>query len=180
MIFAFLKKYKEIIPIFFLRSFQHEVVGILKNKDLIFSLFVLKTHTNYQFSILSCVSGVDFFKEKYRFCSVYDFVSIHFETRIRIKVFASEVNKIFSVITIFSNANWWEREIWDLFGIFFVNHNDLRRILTDYGFEGHALRKDFPLSGYNELCYNQCKGRIVSIPLQLTQEYRYFSHDISW
>jgi NADH:ubiquinone oxidoreductase subunit C len=81
-------------------------------------------------------------------------------------------------MSVFINANWWEREIWDLFGIFFTKHNDLRRILTDYGFEGHPLRKDFPLFGYTEVSYNEVKKRVVSERVLLSQEYRDFTFKV--
>jgi NADH dehydrogenase (ubiquinone) Fe-S protein 3 len=107
-------------------------------------------------------------------------LSITFNTRLRIKVFVDEITSITSTIPIFINANWWEREIWDLYGIYFDKHKDLRRILTDYGFEGHPMRKDFPLSGYTEIRYDESKKRIVSDKIQLTQEFRYFSSEMPW
>ena len=85
-----------------------------------------------------------------------------------------------STVDIFYNANWWEREIWDLYGIYFNKHPDLRRILTDYGFEGYPMRKDFPLSGYVELRYSQNKKRIIVEPLELTQDFRYFNFETPW
>jgi NADH:ubiquinone oxidoreductase subunit C len=99
---------------------------------------------------------------------------------LRFKIFINEITNIVSLTSIFINSSWWEREIWDLYGIFFENHNDLRRILTDYGFEGHPMRKDFPLCGFTEVRYNESKKRIVSENVQLTQEFRVFSFNISW
>jgi NADH:ubiquinone oxidoreductase subunit C len=85
-----------------------------------------------------------------------------------------------TAIPIYRNADWWEREVWDFYGIYFQNHPDLRRILTDYGFEGYPMRKDFPLSGYVEVRYDLMKKRVVVEPLQLTQEYRSYNFDNSW
>jgi NADH:ubiquinone oxidoreductase subunit C len=85
-----------------------------------------------------------------------------------------------SIVRIYKNSNWWEREIWDLYGVYFNDHPDLRRILTDYGFEGYPMRKDFPLSGYVELRYDEGKKRIVLESLELMQEFRSFSYDLPW
>jgi len=101
-------------------------------------------------------------------------------SRIRIKVFVNEITSIDSTVNIFQNANWWEREVWDLYGIYFNNHPDLRRILTDYGFEGYPMRKDFPLSGYVEVRYDQTKRRVILEPIELTQEFRSFSFETPW
>ena len=107
-------------------------------------------------------------------------LSLTFNSRIRIKLFVNEVTPIDSIVPLFRNANWWEREIWDFFGIYFQNHPDLRRILTDYGFEGYPLRKDFPLSGYVEVRYDQSKKRIVVEPIELSQEFRAFNYETPW
>lgn len=85
-----------------------------------------------------------------------------------------------SVVSIFPSAGWWEREVWDMFGVYFTNHPDLRRILTDYGFEGHPLRKDFPLSGYLEVRYDDSEKRVVSEPIEMAQEFRYFDFTSPW
>ena len=116
----------------------------------------------------------------YRFCVVYDLLSLKYNFRVRIKLFLSEITPVFSCVSIFINANWWEREIWDMFGIYFEEHPDLRRILTDYGFEGYPLRKDFPLSGYLELFYNENKKQIVVESLELTQDFRFFNFEVPW
>jgi len=147
---------------------------------LIFTLNCLKLHSNFQFSLLSCISGVDYFHEKYRFGIIYDLLSINMNSRIRVKIFINELIPVNSIIWIYKSANWWEREIWDLFGIYFRKHPDLRRILTDYGFEGYPLRKDFPLSGYVEVRYNQKKKRVILQPIELAQEFRSFTFERSW
>jgi NADH dehydrogenase (ubiquinone) Fe-S protein 3 len=94
---------------------------------------------------------VDLLGKSYRFAVVYELLSLVFNSRIRVKLFIDEITSVFSASFLYMNANWWEREIWDLYGIYFENHPDLRRILTDYGFEGHPMRKDFPLSGHLEV-----------------------------
>jgi NADH:ubiquinone oxidoreductase subunit C len=130
--------------------------------------------------LLSCISGVDLLEKKYRFCISYELLSIVYNSRLRVKLFIDEISTIPSICSIFINSNWWEREVWDLFGIYFSNHPDLRKILTDYGFEGHPLRKDFPLTGYLELRYDIALKRMVSEPLELTQEFRVFSFEMPW
>ena len=107
-------------------------------------------------------------------------LSIVHNSRIRVKTYTDEVNPLFSIVTLFPCANWWEREIWDLFGIFFYTHPDLRRILTDYGFEGHPLRKDFPLSGFFELRYDEDQRVVVCDPIELSQEFRMFNFGTPW
>jgi NADH dehydrogenase (ubiquinone) Fe-S protein 3 len=153
---------------------------IVSNQQLFFSLNCLKSHVGYQFNLLSCISGVDFLGKKYRFGVVYDLLSITFNRRLRLKVFVNEVTPLQSIVNLFINANWWEREIWDLYGIYFDKHPDLRRILTDYGFESHPMRKDFPCSGFVELRYNENKKKIVVKPIHLAQEFRMFNFQTPW
>ena len=107
-------------------------------------------------------------------------LSLRFNTRIKVKSYTDELTPVPSAEHVFDAANWYEREIWDMFGIFFLNHSDLRRILTDYGFEGHPLRKDFPLSGYVEVRYDDEKKRVVCEPLELAQEFRKFDLSAPW
>ena len=109
-----------------------------------------------------------------RFVVVYELLSLTYNSRIRIKVFVDEKEKLRSICALFINSNWWEREIWDMYGVYFDNHPDLRRILTDYGFEGHPLRKDFPISGYVEVKYDENKKRIVVEPLELSPGIKTF------
>lgn len=171
---------KNILPILAYQRFNDEIVLVVSVDKLIFLLNILKYHIGYNYQLLSCVSGVDFLGKKYRFSVVYDLLSLTYSSRIRVKVFVNEITSVPSCVDTFINANWWEREVWDLYGIYFDNHPDLRRILTDYGFEGHPLRKDFPLSGYVELRYNESKKRIVVEPVELAQEFRSFTFETPW
>ncbi len=130
--------------------------------------------------MLSCVSGIDFINCKYRFGVVYEVLSLINNNRLRIKVFVNETTFVDSVTSIYINGDWWEREVFDMYGVYFINHKDLRRILTDYGFEGFPQRKDFPLSGYIELKYDSTQKRVVSELVELTQEFRTFSTERVW
>lgn len=105
---------------------------------------------------------------------------IQYNSRIRVQTSVDEITPICSTVNIFPSAGWWEREVWDMFGVYFSDHPDLRRILTDYGFEGHPLRKDFPLSGYVEVRYDDSEKRVVSEPIEMTQEFRYFDFASPW
>jgi NADH:ubiquinone oxidoreductase subunit C len=111
---------------------------------------------------------------------VYDLLSLTYNSRLRVKVFINEITAVPSACDIYINSNWWEREIWDMYGIYFENHPDLRRILTDYGFEGHPMRKDFPLYGYLEVRYDEGKKRVVLEPLELSQAFRQFNFETPW
>lgn len=113
----------------------------------------LKDHHNAQFSNLSDIAGLDIPCRQYRFEVVYNMLSVRFNSRIRVKTYTDELTPIDSCNDVYRAANWYEREIWDMYGVFFANHPDLRRILTDYGFEGHPQRRDFPLSGYVEVIF---------------------------
>lgn len=116
----------------------------------------LKDHHAAQFTNLSDIAGVDVPSRKDRFEVVYNLLSIRYNARIRVKTYTDELKPLDSIVSIHQAANWYEREVFDMFGVFFYNHPDLRRILTDYGFEGHPFRKDFPLSGYNEVSLPLC------------------------
>ncbi|XP_011702234.1 PREDICTED: NADH dehydrogenase [ubiquinone] iron-sulfur protein 3, mitochondrial [Wasmannia auropunctata] len=140
----------------------------------------LKDHHNTQFVSLADITAVDVPSRQYRFELVYNLLSLRYNSRIRVKTYTDELTPVDSINSIFKAADWYEREIWDMFGVFFSNHPDLRRILTDYGFEGHPLRKDFPLSGYVEVRYDDEHKRIVIEPLELTQEFRKFELAAPW
>jgi NADH dehydrogenase (ubiquinone) Fe-S protein 3 len=140
----------------------------------------LKDHTNAQFTSIADICGVDIPSKPYRFEVVYNLLSIRFNQRIRVRTYTDEQTPVESTCSIFPGSNWYEREVWDMYGVFFSNHPDLRRILTDYGFEGHPFRKDFPLTGYTECRYDdECK-RIVIEPLEMAQEFRKFELQAPW
>ncbi|CAF0788635.1 unnamed protein product [Didymodactylos carnosus] len=140
----------------------------------------LKDHTNGQFVSLADITAIDVPTRVYRFELIYNLLSLRYNSRIRVKTYTDELMPVPSICEIFECANWYEREIWDMYGIYFVNHPDLRRILTDYGFEGHPMRKDFPLSGYTEVRYDEEVKRVVIEPLELTQDYRKFDLSSPW
>lgn len=167
-------------PFSFFQVYKHQCILISHNQDVRHLLSVLKSHINYQASILSCISGVDMLGCKQRFSIVYELLSLPLNLRLRIKIFTNEISPVFSSTSVYKNASWWEREIWDLFGIVFVLHFDLRRILTDYGFEGHPLRKDFPVSGLVEFRFDEKSKRIVSNLLSLSQESKGFHFYPNW
>ena len=143
-------------------------------------LTFLRDDVNCQFKMLMELCGVDYPERKDRFDVVYCLLSLTLNQRVRVKIQTDVDVAVPSVVEVFSAANWWEREAWDLFGIYFSNHPDLRRILSDYGFEGHPLRKDFPLTGYVELRYDDEQKRVVYEPVKLNQEFRNFDFLSPW
>ena len=152
----------------------------INRDDVLKVIKFLRDDVNCQFLTLLDVCGVDYPEDDERFEIVYHMLSMTHNNRIRIKLRTDEDTPVASVTSLFSSANWWEREIWDLFGVAFIDHPDLRRILTDYGFEGHPLRKDFPLTGYVEVRYDDAQKRIVYEPVKLTQEFRSFDFLSPW
>ncbi|XP_034656800.1 NADH dehydrogenase [ubiquinone] iron-sulfur protein 3, mitochondrial [Drosophila subobscura] len=140
----------------------------------------LKDHHQAQFTNLIDIAGLDVPCRKHRFEVVYNLLSLRYNSRIRVKTYTDELTPLDSACEVHKAANWYEREIWDMYGVFFANHPDLRRILTDYGFEGHPQRRDFPLSGYVELRYDDEKKRVVCEPLELAQEFRKFDLSAPW
>ncbi len=133
-----------------------------------------------QFTQLVDICGVDYPHRNQRFDVVYHLLSVKLNQRIRIKVETAEVTPVPSVTGIFSTAGWFEREAWDMYGIYFADNPDLRRILTDYGFDGHPQRKDFPLTGYVELRYDPERRRVAYSPVKLPQAYRTFDFMSPW
>ena len=140
----------------------------------------LRDDPRCQFISIIDVCGVDYPERAQRFDVVYHLLSPHQNTRIRVRVIVDEVTPVPSITGVFPGANWFEREAYDLYGILFSGHPDLRRILTDYGFEGHPLRKDFPLTGFVEVRYDEERKRVVYEPVQLAQEFRNFDYLSPW
>lgn len=134
----------------------------------------LKYHTAAEYTQISDITAVDYPTKDQRFEVVYNMLSIRHNSRLRVKTYADEATPVPSLCDLYDGANWYEREVYDLFGVFFVGHPDLRRIMTDYGFDGHPLRKDFPMTGYTEIRYDEEKKRIVVEPLEMTQAFRNF------
>jgi len=140
----------------------------------------LKNDPNCQFEMLVDVCGVDYPDRAERFDVVYNLLSLRRNLRLRVKVRTDEEAMVPSVSSLFPSAGWYERECWDMYGVFFSDHPDLRRMLTDYGFDGHPLRKDFPLTGYVEVRYDDEQRRVVYEPVKLTQEFRNFDFLSPW
>jgi NADH-quinone oxidoreductase subunit C len=152
----------------------------VERASLLRVLKFLRDDPKCAFTVLCDICGVDYPDRPLRFEVVYNLLSMTLNRRIRIKVETDEEQPVPSVVELFSSAGWWEREAWDLFGIYFADNPDLRRILTDYGFEGHPLRKDFPLTGYVELRYDEDQKAVVYEPVRLQQEFRSFDFLSPW
>ena len=152
----------------------------IKRPSLLKVLTFLRDDQNCQFKQLVDVTAVDRPEQPDRLELVYNLLSLKLNQRIRVKLTTDERNPVASAAGVFSSAIWMEREAWDMFGIFFSGHPDLRRILTDYGFEGHPLRKDFPLTGFKEVRYDQEQKRVVYEPVNLPQEFRRFDFLSPW
>jgi len=140
----------------------------------------LRDHQNAQFTSLADIAGMDVPSRTFRFEIIYNLLSLRFNSRIRVKTYTDELTPIDSISEIYKAANWYEREIFDLYGVYFNGHPDLRRLLTDYGFEGHPFRKDFPLSGYVEVRYDDERRLVIYEPLELAQEFRRFELSSPW
>ncbi|MDC1096586.1 NADH-quinone oxidoreductase subunit C [Pelagibacteraceae bacterium] len=140
----------------------------------------LKSNDEFKFRQLIDIAGVDYPENEKRFELVYLLLSHEFNTRIKISIKFEMKKKIPSIVKIFPSANWMEREVFDMYGIEFENHPDLRRILTDYNFKGHPLRKDYPLSGFEEVRYSEKEKKVIYEPVKLEQNYRDFDFDSPW
>lgn len=143
-------------------------------------LSFLKENHKTQFHSFTDITAVDIPSRQYRFEIVYNLLSVRYNNRIRIKTYTDELTPIESACSVYEGANWYEREVWDMYGVFFADHPDLRRLLTDYGFSGHPQRKDFPLSGFVEVRYDDEAKRIVCEPLEMAQEFRKFDLGSPW
>ena len=157
-----------------------ELLVEINQSDLIEVIQFLKSNENFLFKQLIDIAGVDYPENDKRFELIYLFLS--HENNIRIKLLTKfEINQTIDSLTkIFPSANWMEREVFDMYGIKFKNHPDLRRILTDYGFKGHPLRKDFPLTGFNEVRYSEKDKKVIYEPVKLEQNYRNFDFESPW
>ena len=158
----------------------NELIVAVHREAIVKVLKFLRDDVNCQFKQLLDVCGVDYPHRDDRFDVVYNLLSLTHNRRIRLKVRTGEETPVPSAVGVFVSANWWERETWDLFGIYFSDHPDLRRIMTDYGFDGHPLRKDFPLTGHVELRYDDERKRVAYEPVKLVQEYRGFDFLSPW
>ena len=148
--------------------------------DLLDVVIFIKTNKSTKFRQLIDITVVDYPEQTKRFKVVYLFLSHEFNQRIILNYFVSENEIIPSLTSIFPSANWMEREVFDMYGVSFKDHPDLRRILTDYGFEGHPLRKDFPLTGHTEVRYSEDKKKVINEPVKLEQNYRNFDYESPW
>ena len=159
---------------------HNQLIIEIEKDDLIDVTLFLKTNKNTKFRQLIDITVVDYPERKQRFKIVYLFLSHEFNQRIILNYFINENELIASLTSIFPAANWMEREVFDMYGVNFKDHPDLRRILTDYGFKGHPLRKDFPLTGHSEVRYNEAQKKVISEPVKLEQNYRNFDYESPW
>tara|TARA_B100000686_G_scaffold329277_1_gene390258 strand:- start:142 stop:738 length:597 start_codon:yes stop_codon:yes gene_type:complete len=152
----------------------------ISSDDLLETVSSLKTNNNTKFKQLIDITAIDYPESQKRFKMVYLFLSHELNHRIILSYSINENQQIHSLTKIFPSANWMEREIFDMYGIKFTNHPDLRRILTDYGFEGYPLRKDFPLTGHTEVRYSENNKKVIYEPVKLEQNYRTFDYESPW
>ncbi len=157
-----------------------ELTLTVQASDIVYALTYLRDDPACTFRCFIDICGADYPERPKRFEVVYHLLSLRHNARIRLKVVTDEGTPVPSVISVFPAANWFERETYDLYGILFSGHPDLRRLLTDYGFEGHPLRKDFPLTGFVEVRYDQDEARVVYEPVKLVQEFRNFDFLSPW
>ena len=160
---------------------RHEQLNInIDNEDLLDVTLFIKTNENTKFRQLIDITVIDYPENAQRFKVVYLFLSHEFNQRIVLSYLISENEVIPSLTPIYPAANWMEREVFDMYGVKFKDHPDMRRILTDYGFEGHPLRKDFPLTGHTEVRYSEDQKKVISEPVKLEQNYRNFDYESPW
>jgi len=157
-----------------------QLVLTVQRDHIVQVLTHLRDQPECRFQLLIDLCGVDWPDREQRFEVVYHLLSLTHNRRIRVKLSTDEEGAVPSVTGVFSTAGWFERETWDMYGIYFSDHPDLRRLLTDYGFDGHPLRKDFPLTGYNEVRYDEDQKRVIYEPVKLPQEFRRFEFLSPW
>ena len=159
---------------------HNQIYVEIDKDDLVDVILFIKTNNDTKFRQLIDITVVDYPEQTKRFKVVYLFLSHEFNQRMVLNYFINENEVISSITSIFPAANWMEREVFDMYGVNFKDHPDLRRILTDYGFEGHPLRKDFPLTGHTEVRYNEEQKKVISEPVKLEQNYRNFDYESPW
>ncbi|PIR39566.1 MAG: NADH-quinone oxidoreductase subunit C [Alphaproteobacteria bacterium CG11_big_fil_rev_8_21_14_0_20_39_49] len=152
----------------------------VKADSIVRMLTFLRDDARCQFKQLIDLTAVDYPEKKERFEVIYNLLSLRYNNRVVVKVCVAENDMVPTVTSVFSSANWYEREVWDMYGVFFADHPDLRRILSDYGFSGHPQRKDFPLTGYVQVKYDEDRKRVVYEPVKLDQEFRTFDFASPW
>jgi len=171
--------YKKFVELIILKKKESNCLQLLVKVENIYILAKsLKRNSLVQLEVLNDICVVDYPENNNRFEINYNLLSVKYNFRFFIKTYTSAY--VTSLTSLFDSSNWIERECWDMFGVFFINHPDLRRILTDYGFEGFPLRKDFPLTGYIEIRYDDESANIVYEPLEMSQEYRLFNFTSPW
>ena len=162
-------------------NFDNEELTVTLSKSILLNVLnFLKDDKVFQFKQLIDICGVDYPNRIDRFEIVYHLLSVSLNQRIRLKLSVNDGDTVPSIVSIFDAANWYEREVWDLYGVIFTDHPDLRRILTDYGFEGHPLRKDFPLSGFVQVKYDDSEKKVVNEKVNLVQDFRDFDFESPW
>ena len=162
-------------------NIKHNQINIcIEDNNLIEVMIFLKTHSTTKFKQLIDITAVDYPERDKRFKMVYLLLSHEKNSRIKIEFDIKESEILSSLTSIFPSANWMEREVFDMYGVEFKDHPDLRRILTDYGFKGHPLRKDFPLTGHNEVRYSEEDKKVIYEPVKLEQNYRNFDYESPW
>ena len=162
-------------------NIKHDQINIcIEDNNLIEVMIFLKTHSSTKFKQLIDITAVDYPEKDKRFKMVYLLLSHEKNSRIKIEFDIKEGEILSSLTSIFPSANWMEREVFDMYGVEFKDHPDLRRILTDYGFKGHPLRKDFPLTGHNEVRYSEEDKKVIYEPVKLEQNYRNFDYESPW
>jgi NADH/F420H2 dehydrogenase subunit C len=159
---------------------KNEMVVYTSHKHLYQVIYFLKNHTNSLYKTVADTTAIDYPEYQERFEVAYNLLSTSYNSRIRVKTIIDEITPIPSMTSIYQGLNWMERETWDMFGIYFYNHPDLRRILTDYGFDGFPLLKNYPLSGYLEVRYDDEQKRVINEPIEMSQEFRNFDLISPW
>jgi NADH dehydrogenase (ubiquinone) Fe-S protein 3 len=177
--FYFINNLIKILPISSILLKKNDLSISVEFFNIVYILKFFKNHENLRFDTLIDICCVDYPNFNKRFEIVYNLLSIQYNQRVRIKTYVNEMSSLYSIAYIFKGASWFEREIWDLFGVFFFKHPDLRRILTDYGFNGFPLRKDFPLVGFLEVSYSDKIKSIKFSKIENLQEFRNFNYKIN-